>query len=115
MTLIIAATGLFAVGALGGAFLAFCHFTGKKLPMPVALLHGALGAGGLVCLLLAYLKGGLHGLAAIAFGLFLAAALGGFYLFSKHLRNLPLPSPVVLIYAGVAVVAFVLLGSTLFM
>jgi hypothetical protein len=37
------------------------------------------------------------------------AALGGFYLFSFHLRSQMLPSAVVLIHGGAAVLAFVLL------
>jgi phosphoribosylglycinamide formyltransferase 2 len=39
----------------------------------------------------------------------ITAALGGFGLFSFHLRGKALPIPVVVIHAGVAVVAFVLL------
>jgi len=42
-------------------------------------------------------------------GLFVVAALGGFALFSFHLRRQPLPTPVVFIHGLVAVVAFVLL------
>lgn len=105
---------VFAIAALGGAFLAIRHFTGKTLPMPVILLHGALAATGLVLLLATYFKHGLTGLAADALVLFLIAALGGFYLFSKQLRSQPLPGAVVVIHAGVAVTAFVLLASTLF-
>lgn len=103
------AAGLFAVAALGGLTLAALHFTGKKLPTPLALLHGGLGAAGLVTLGAAVVKEGVAGRAPIALGLFVVAALGGFFLFSYHLRGRRLPSPVVIIHALVAVAAFGLL------
>src|ERR1044071_5279308 len=103
------AVGLFAVAALGGLTLAGLHFMGKPLPTPLALLHGLLAASGLVTLGYAVLKEGAAGRAPLALGLFLAAALGGFFLFSYHLRGRRLPSPVVVIHALVAVTAFGLL------
>ena len=45
----------------------------------------------------------------------LVAALGGFLLFAFHLQNKRLPSPVVLIHGAVAVAAFVLLVSGVFL
>ena len=48
-------------------------------------------------------------LVAWALGLFVVAALGGFFLVSYHLRGQRLPSPVVVIHALVAVAAFLLL------
>jgi hypothetical protein len=104
---------LFAVAALGGAFLAFRHFTAKKQPMPVVLLHGAFAASGLVCLLYQYLTHGLERFALAALGLFLVAALGGFFLFFTNLRKKALPTPVVLLHAGLAVTAFALLAVSL--
>jgi len=104
---------VFAIAALGGGFLATRHFMKKDLPMPVVLLHGALAATGLVLLGYASVQGTTMPLANIALVLFLVAALGGFYLFSKTLRKQPLPSPVIVIHAGVAVLAFLLLCGTL--
>lgn len=109
MTLVIAATLLFAVAALGGAFLAFRHFTHNSQPMPVVLLHGALAAAGLVCLLVAAIQGGLAGLGQAALVIFLIAALGGFFLFFTNLSKKKLPSAVVLLHGLLAVTAFVLL------
>lgn len=107
---------LFAIAALGGATLATLHFRGRTpLPTPLALLHGLLAASGLVLLIAAALTqpafGGL-GLAALV--IFVLAALGGFYLFAHQLRGKPLPSPVVLIHGGAAVLAFGLLLAYLF-
>jgi hypothetical protein len=107
---------LFAIAALGGATLATLHFRGRApLPMPLALLHGLLAASGLVLLVAAALtQPGFGTLAVASLVIFALAALGGFYLFSHHLRGRPLPSTVVLIHGGAAVVAFLLLLAYLF-
>jgi hypothetical protein len=42
----------------------------------------------------------------VALGLFIVAALGGFGLFSFHLRKKDLPIPLVLVHAVVAVAGF---------
>lgn len=114
--MIVWATILFAIAAVGGATLATLHFRGRTpLPMPLALLHGLLAASALVLLIIAALtQPGFGGLALLALVIFVVAALGGFYLFSFHLRGLPLPSPVVLVHGGAAVLAFVLLLVYLF-
>lgn len=109
------AVGLFAVAAVGGITLAVLHFSKKNLPLPLALLHGLLGAAGLVVLLLAILHGGTPAKATYAILLFLVAALGGFYLFSFHLRKKALPSTVVVIHALVAVAGFACLLVATFM
>ena len=105
------ATILFAIAALGGATLSTLHFRGRTpLPMPLALLHGLLAASALVLLVVAALTlPGFGGLGLAALVIFVIAALGGFYMFSFHLRGQPLPSPVVLIHGGAAVLGFVLL------
>ena len=107
---------VFAIAALGGATLAIMHFRGRApLPMPLALLHGLLAASGLVLLIAAALtQPGFGGLALAALVIFVVAALGGFYLFAHHLRGKPLPSPVVVIHGGAAVVAFLLLLGFIF-
>jgi hypothetical protein len=100
---------LFAVAAVGGAVLAARRFQGKELPMGLALAHGAAAAAGLVVLLLGVISGSAGTHARTPLVLFVIAALGGFLLFSFHLRKKDLPIPVVLIHAVVAVAAFALL------
>ena len=100
---------LFAIAALGGITLATLHFRHKNLPMPLALIHGLLAAAGLVVLIMAVVGGSTGNLLIASLALFVIAALGGFALFSFHLRRLPLPTPVVFIHGLVAVVAFLLL------
>lgn len=98
---------LFVLGALGGLFLAVRHFTGRSLPLPVSVLHGLLGAAALVLLLLAWLRGG--GGLAPALVVLVIAALGGFFVFSFHLRGRRAPSPAVVIHAAVAVAGVITL------
>ena len=100
---------LFALAACGGLLLAYLRISNKPLPTPLALVHGAAAAAGLVALLLAVLGGAATSEARIALGVFVAAALGGFALFSFHVRKQPLPIPLVVVHGLAAVVAFVLL------
>jgi hypothetical protein len=106
---------VFALAALGGLVLAIRHFKGQDRPWPLAILHGLLGAAGLGLVLVPVLTASVPSLAKTALALFVAAALGGFILFAAHARNKPLPSPVVLIHAGAAVVAFILLVAGVFL
>lgn len=103
------ALALFAIAAVGGAVLAYLRISNKPLPTPLALLHGALAATGLVVLALGVFGGSAPNRAGLALGLFVVAALGGFVLFSFHLRKVPLPVPVVVIHGAVAVTAFLIL------
>jgi hypothetical protein len=98
---------LFGVAAVGGIILAALRLKDKPLPMGLALAHGGAAAAGLVVLAVSVLGSGLA--AGLPLALFLVAALGGFALFSFHLRKKALPIPVMLVHGGVAAVAFVLL------
>ena len=105
---------LFGVAALGGVLLVYLRVTNKPLPLPLALLHGALAATGLVLLAIGVFGTGGPEQARLALGLFVLAALGGFVLFSFHLRKKQLPMGVIMIHALVAVAAFlILLGAVL--
>lgn len=99
---------LFAIAAVGGMLLAFFRLSNRPLPMPLALLHGALAAAGLVALSVVVLGGGSMQ-AKLALGLFLLAALGGFFLLSFHLRKKELPVPVVVVHGLAALAAFTVL------
>jgi hypothetical protein len=113
MYLMIAAI-LFALGALGGLFMAVRSFKGQSIPVPVAILHGLFGATGLVLLLVAVLTGMGGTTAQIALGVLLVAALGGFYLLSFHLRKERHPKAVIVVHALVAVVGFLTLLTAIF-
>lgn len=100
---------LFAVAALGGLTLAVMRFRNQPLPMPLALIHGAVAAIALVMLLVLALGPSGTRIERIALGGFVVAALGGFFLFSYHIRKRPLPIGVVVIHGLVAVASFVAL------
>jgi hypothetical protein len=101
---------LFAVAAVGGLVLAVMRFKGKPYPpMALALVHGAVAAGGLLALLVGVAAGQSSGSAKTALVLFIVAALGGFFLFFHHLRKVALPIWLVVVHAAVAVIAFLIL------
>ena len=77
---------VFAIAALGGIVLAAHVLRGKFAPWALSLLHAALGAAGIVLVLVTVIQG-LRGNAALALGLFVVAALGGFFLASFHYRK----------------------------
>jgi hypothetical protein len=98
----------FGVAALGGATLAYMRIVKKDVSMPIAIVHGIFAATGLVLLILGVSQAGGGGPTA-ALAVFVIAALGGFLLFSFHLRSRPMPVPLVLVHGAAAIVAFLIL------
>lgn len=109
-----AALIVFAIGALGGIVLAAHVLRNKFAPWALSLLHAAPGAAGLVLLIIALLQGAASQAVIIALVLFAIAAVGGFFLASFHARKKLPPKAVVVIHAGLAVIAFLTLASVLF-
>lgn len=105
---------LFALGALGGLYMATLSFKGKPLPAAVATLHGLFGATGLVLLIVGVLAGMGGGTARIALIILVVAALGGFYLVSFHIKKKQHPRAVIVIHALVAVIGFLTLLTAIF-
>jgi hypothetical protein len=103
---------VFAVAAAGGATLAYMRIVKKDVSMPLAIAHGTAAATGLVLLILGVMRAGSTG-SWTSLVIFVIAALGGFTLFSFHLRSRPLPVPLVYIHGAIAVTAFVILLLTL--
>ncbi len=105
---------LFAIAALGGVVMALMRFSGRDYPpMALALVHGLFAAAGLVALFLVAFAPGVAMTAKIALFVFLGAAIGGFVLFSYHLKRRALPISYVVVHGLVAVIAFVLLITAL--
>ena len=106
-----------------GTALAILHQrtpTGAAAPWPVGALHGLLGLGGLVCLVLA-LRGPPRGLdrgtgsfGMIAATLIALAALAGGAILITHLRNRRGGGTLIGIHATLAVSGFVMLAAYLF-
>lgn len=104
-----AAVIVFAVGALGGVVLALHVLRDKLAPWALSILHALLGATGLVLLILLLMEEAVAPLLPWSLGFFLVAALGGFWLASRHAKKELPPKGVVVLHAGLAVTGFVLL------
>ncbi len=104
----------FAVAAVGGMILAALGKADRKLPFPLSIIHGLVAAAGLILLLVGVIQDTGNTAALISLILFVVAALGGFVLFSFHLRSRKHPFFLVGVHGLVAVVAFVILLTTLF-
>lgn len=101
---------LFTIAALTGITLALIRLNGRDIPpLWLALLHGVFAASGLVSLGIAAFTGSAPQWARLSLFIFVVAALGGFALFSFHLRRRALPVPLIAIHALVAVVGFAIL------
>ena len=100
---------LFAVAALGGLVLGVLGLRQRNLPMWLSIIHGLVAATGLVTLIIGIVQGSAGSLLIASLVLFLIAALGGFVLFSFHLRRKPHPKALIVIHALTAVIAFILL------
>jgi len=104
----------FAAAAVLGLVLAASVLRGLFAPWALSLVHAALGATGLVLVILGVMGGNVGKYATWALVLLLIAALGGFFLASFHARKQPGPKAVVVIHASVAVIGFLLLAGTAF-
>jgi hypothetical protein len=103
---------IFAIAAVGGIVLAAHVLRDKFAPWALSLVHAALGAAGIVILLVAVI-GGARGNIALSLVLFVVAALGGFFLASFHYRKQLPPKVVVVVHALVAVAGFGVLLAAL--
>ena len=107
---------LFAAAAVLGLFMAVQHFRGRTPPpAELAILHGVVAVCGVVALLIGVREMGTGTAHTWALGLFIVAALGGLYLARNHMRQKPLPNGVVIIHGLVAVVAFLVLLTAVYL
>lgn len=105
---------LFALAAVGGLTMAWMKFSGKAIPLALAIGHGIFAASGLVLLLLHVFATGGGGLLIAAVIFFVLAALGGLFLFSFHMSGRNLPKPLILGHGAIAATGFILLLIALF-
>lgn len=78
--------GFLAVSAPFGLFLAVRHLRGQEAPLGAAAAHGLFGAAGLGLLAWIVYSSHIGGSSALALGVLVIAALGGFFLASFRLR-----------------------------
>jgi hypothetical protein len=102
---------LFAIAALGGLLMFGMRMSGTPRPPSwLAMGHGLLAAAGLTLLAYAAAVTGVPLLAQIALALLLLAAVGGAAInLLYHTKLLPLPVPMMIVHALLAVAGFVLL------
>lgn len=103
----------FAIGAIGGLYVALCVLTDKFAPWPVSIAHALLGATGMILLLALLSEGHAESSSSATLGLFLfiMAALGGFFLASFHAQRKFPPKAFVIVHASLAVLGFLALLS----
>lgn len=103
---------LFALTASGGLLMAFIRFSRTVNPPPwLSMLHGLLAASGLTLLVVAICAYSMPISVKLALGLLLVAAAGGAVMnlnYQWHKRLIP--AAIVWGHAGLAVVAFSILG-----
>jgi hypothetical protein len=99
------------LAAIGGLTLAGIRLSGKPRPPTwMALGHGLVAATGLGLLIYVAATTTVPQLVLVAIGVFVLAALGGATIFiAYHLREEPLPIPLVLGHGLLAVTGYVML------
>lgn len=104
---------LFAVAALGGAFLGVTRVRdNKNPPMAIALVHGAVAAAALVTLVIYVIGANYPTLPTLSAAVFILAALGGFIALSSHVRGKLIGTSLVAVHALAAIAGFVLLVAS---
>ena len=110
---LLAAVIAFAVGAVFGLSMAALHFARRRPPpMTLAVLHGIFVLSGFAMLLGAVFPS-FSGRPALALAVFAVAAVGGSAMVLGW-RSKPLPSGLVLVHGGVALIAFAILLTAFF-
>lgn len=102
---------ILASAALGGFVLASGVLRGKLAPWVISVAHGLLGLSGVVVLVLVVLQGAAPARVTAALALVVAAALGGLYLASMHLRGQLAPRTIVYVHAAAAILGVLTLTS----
>ena len=105
---------IFGLAAAGGMTLVTLRNRGKGMPMPLAIGHGLFAAAGLVSLIINVVADTDNMMMNASLALFCAAALGGFTLFSFHVRKKPMPVVLIPVHGAVAVIAFIVLVLAVF-
>ena len=114
ITMLRAAVGLLAIGALGGVIMAIIRlFQGKNPPSWLAILHGFLAAAGITLLLYAAITVGIPQLAELGVAMLLIAALAGVVLNLRYQwKAVLLPRGLLVGHAVLAVVGVTLVLVT---
>ena len=102
---------LFLCVAAGGATLALLEARGHAPPLPVGAIHGGAALVAIVLLVLQDVAHPGNHLVNAATVVFMLTAAGGLLLFAFRATRQRLPAPVVVLHAGFALAALVLMGA----
>jgi hypothetical protein len=102
--------GLFLLVMAGGATLAVLERRGRALPLKLSAWHGLLGIAAIVLLVMQTVAHPGNHPVNLAIIVFVLTALGGLLLFAFRASKQTLPLGVVVMHAGFAVTALILLG-----
>ena len=102
---------LFLLVAAAGLTLAVLEARRRAPPLPVSALHGAAALAAIVLLVLRDVVHPGNYLVNAATVVFMLAAAGGLLLFAFRATRQTLPAPVVVLHAGFALTALVLLTA----
>jgi hypothetical protein len=116
MNMLDVSAALFGLAALGGIVMVSIRLGSRHNPPTwLAMGHGLLAAAGLTLLAWSALRTSVDVYAQVALVLFLLAAVGGMVLNLKfHARGIALPLALIWAHAGLAVLAFILLLTSVF-
>lgn len=105
-----------SLAALGGLTMLVIRLSGSPRPPTwLALGHGAIAAAGILLLAYAAVTPGIPGMAQVTLGLIVLAALGGIMIFVRyHMKNVPLPIPIVLGHGVLALTGVGLLWASIY-
>ena len=99
----------FGIAAIGGITLVTMKYRGKGLSMPLAIVHGIFAATGLVFLIINVALGYGNTLMNFSLVLFIITALGGFTVFSFHVRKKKMSNNLIILHASGAILSFLIL------
>lgn len=105
--MLILAIACFVLAALLGLFLLGYVLGGKPTPKAVALMHGPVGAVGIALLLFAWATD--RPVPMLSLGLFIAVAMGGFFLIFRDLSRGRVPKTIALGHGILAAIALTVL------
>jgi hypothetical protein len=108
MTLLTITVIVLALAAIGGWFVGIRHLLQKDVGIVLGIGHGVAAAAGVVLLIVAMAEAISGTLVLVALILFLGSSLGGFLLFTMHLKRRPLPMMITLGHGVATTTAFVL-------
>ena len=99
--MVITAITLISLAVILGLYLIKFVLKKQTPPKGVALIHGTLAAFGIIVLLIYALTTSSHHKHWDSFAIFVTAAIGGIYLFSKDIRHKKIPIWVAVVHGAI--------------